>query len=166
MKNYFSNARAMALAQVDRGTLDRWVRSGLVTPGIDRGGRGRPRRWSFTDIVGLRVLSILTRDYGIPPRKVRKLLPLLREYTGSSSSLAALARCQLAVTGDSVVLVRTREASDLLIDLLDSPGQLLLALVPLEHVIWDLKRRMRELETSEGSERKEPSAPSARRRSG
>ncbi len=136
----FSTAQVARLTGLAPARLRAWARSGLVEPAEEPRGRGL--RWSWIDLVGLRTLAVLHLDHRIPVRRLRRLLPALREVAGDGSGLAALARRQLAVTGDSVVLVDTARAYDAFVDLLAAPGQQVLAIMPMEQVIWDLRARL------------------------
>ncbi len=147
----FSSSQVIKLTGISKSSLDNWVRSGIAIPSISPGGRGQRRGWSFTDIIGLRVITMLTHEYHIPIRQIRRLLPELRTHTGRAHNLSALAGSQLAVTGNSVILLKTSKAYDVLVDVLESPGQMLLAVVPLEHVLWDVQRRIQE------NQKKDPS---------
>lgn len=143
MTTLFSSAQAARLTGLPAATLARWARTGLLEPaGGRRGGRWC---WSFTDLLGLRVLSVLVNDVGLSTRRLRALLPALCRLTGSSDSLAALARRQLAVTGDQVLLMETEDAYQRLTDLFESPGQQVLGIFPLEQVVWDVQLAMKSL---------------------
>ncbi|MCC7413416.1 MAG: MerR family transcriptional regulator [Gammaproteobacteria bacterium] len=138
----FTTAQVARLTDLPAERLRAWVRGGLVAPG---GGRPRGQlAWTFTDIVGLRVLAVLRRDYGMPARRLRRLLPQLCRAVGAPSSLAALAAHQLAVTGDTVVLVATADAYETFVDLLQAPAQQVLAIMPMEQVIWEVQLALAE----------------------
>src|SRR5688572_5089330 len=59
------------LAQVNRSTLDYWVRTGLVVPSLrSNPGRRRTRLWTVRDAVVVRTISAL-REAGCPLQRVR-----------------------------------------------------------------------------------------------
>ncbi|MGE0384016.1 MAG: MerR family transcriptional regulator [Gammaproteobacteria bacterium] len=134
----FDTAQAARLTGLAPRQIRAWAAGGLIRPARVQGGKAC---WSFNDLVGLRVLAVLHADFAIGTRKLRRLLPALRDAVGACSTLEALAASQLAVTGDTVVLVETSRAYDRFVDLLRTPGQSVLAIMPMDQVIWDLQRR-------------------------
>jgi DNA-binding transcriptional MerR regulator len=59
--------------------LDYWARTGLLTPSIASArGSGTQRKYSFTDIVQLRVVKRLL-DAGMSLKKIRQAMDILRE---------------------------------------------------------------------------------------
>ena len=68
--------------------LDYWARTGLITPSIQSAqGSGSQRRYSFTDIVQLKVVKRLL-DAGMSLKKIRSAMDILREQLESDDPLA------------------------------------------------------------------------------
>lgn len=63
-----------------RRQLRYWEEIGLIVPSIEPTGcgTGHRRRWSFTDLVALRVVSRL-RGQGFPLQRVRRVVEFLRQ---------------------------------------------------------------------------------------
>lgn len=96
MKTY-SMGQAEALTGIPKRTLSAWVVRGVCKPTADKGyGRSNGKHWSFSDLVGLRVIADL-RDQGISLQRVRKVISKLRSLTGRGSKLRALAGAKLVV---------------------------------------------------------------------
>jgi len=67
--------------------LDYWARTGLITPSIQpASGSGSQRRYSFTDIVQLKVVKRLL-DAGMSLKKIRQAMTILREELASEDPL-------------------------------------------------------------------------------
>jgi len=68
--------------------LDYWARTGLIQPSIQTArGSGSQRRYSFTDIVQLKVVKRLL-DAGMSLKKIRSAMDILREQLESEAPLA------------------------------------------------------------------------------
>jgi len=68
--------------------LDYWARTGLIRPSIQSArGSGSQRRYSFTDIVQLKVVKRLL-DAGMSLKKIRSAMDILREQLESEAPLA------------------------------------------------------------------------------
>jgi len=93
----YSMGQAQALTGIHTRTLSAWVARGICKPTADKGqGRGNGKHWSFSDLVGLRVIKEL-RDQGISLQRVRGVISRLRGLTGRDSNLRALAGAKLVV---------------------------------------------------------------------
>lgn len=67
--------------------LDYWARTGLITPSVQTAqGSGTQRRYSFTDIVQLKVVKRLL-DAGMSLNKIRSAMTILREQLASNNPL-------------------------------------------------------------------------------
>lgn len=67
--------------------LDYWARTGLITPSVQTAqGSGTQRRYSFTDIVQLKVVKRLL-DAGMSLKKIRSAMAILREQLASNNPL-------------------------------------------------------------------------------
>jgi DNA-binding transcriptional MerR regulator len=64
--------------------LDYWAREDIVVPSIaDARGSGSQRRWSFTDILELKLIKKLM-DTGVSLQQVRRALDYVRDRLGKS----------------------------------------------------------------------------------
>lgn len=67
--------------------LDYWARTGLIKPSLQAAqGSGTQRRYSFTDIVQLKVVKRLL-DAGMSLKKIRSAMAILREQLSSNNPL-------------------------------------------------------------------------------
>ena len=108
--------------------LDYWARTDLLKPSIaDARGSGTQRRYSYRDLVELKVIKRLL-DAGISLQAARRALACLRAGGDEVSS------ANLVLNEGSTVLVRTGEE---IIDLLKG-GQGVLNIVPMAGVVSEL----------------------------
>ncbi|HVQ54992.1 MAG TPA: MerR family transcriptional regulator [Thermoanaerobaculia bacterium] len=114
----FSTAEAARLTGLTARQLDHWDRKGFLRPSLERAsGYGSARRYSFADVVRLRVAARL-RASGVGLARIRRCAEALARLDPS----ADLGRARLMVVGTSVLWARSdREVVDLLKD-----GQLVL----------------------------------------
>lgn len=114
----FSTAEAARLTGLSARQLDHWDRNGFLGPSLERAsGYGSIRRYSFADVVRLRVAARL-RAAGVGLARIRKCAESLARLDPG----ADLGRARLIVSGSSVLWARSdREVIDLLKD-----GQLVL----------------------------------------
>jgi DNA-binding transcriptional MerR regulator len=109
--------------------LDYWARTDLLRPSLsDAKGSGTQRRYSYTDLVQLKVIKRLL-DAGISLKQARRAIECLRASGGDVAS------ANLVIDGSRTVLARTGEE---IIDLLKG-GQTVLNIVPLEGVVTELE---------------------------
>jgi DNA-binding transcriptional MerR regulator len=109
--------------------LDYWARTNLLRPSIaDAKGSGSQRRYSYTDLVELKVIKGLL-DAGVSLASARSALAYLRDHLEED-----LASAHLVLSGDHPLLMRDDGA---IIDLLRS-GQGVLNIVPLRSVMAQL----------------------------
>ena len=105
----FGGKQVLTIVGITYRQLDHWARTDLLRPSLcDAKGSGSRRRYSYDDVVQLKVIKKLL-DGGQSLHAVRKVIDRLRvegENVGSA---------QLVIAGDSVALVRDREE---LVDLL------------------------------------------------
>jgi len=115
----FGGKQVLAIVGITYRQLDHWARTDLLRPSLcDAKGSGSRRRYSYDDVVQLRVIKRLL-DGGQSLQAARKVIDQLRAEGESVSS------AQLVIAGDSVALARGDEE---LVDLLRG-GQGVLALV-------------------------------------
>jgi DNA-binding transcriptional MerR regulator len=114
----FSTAEVARLTGLSARQLDHWDRKGFLRPSLERAsGYGSTRRYSFADVVRLRVAARL-RAGGVGLARIRRCAEALARLDPS----ADLGRARLMVVGTSVLWARSdREVVDLLKD-----GQLVL----------------------------------------
>jgi DNA-binding transcriptional MerR regulator len=120
IQDSFSTAEAARLSNLTPRQLDHWARMGFLRPSLQQAaGYGSCRRYSFTDVVRLRVAARL-RASGVGLVRIRRCVEALRNLDGSGE--ADLGRARLLVIGNRVLWARSdREVVDLL-----KEGQLVL----------------------------------------
>ena len=116
--------------------LDYWARTDLLRPSIaDARGSGSQRRYSYNDLVELKVIKNLL-DAGVSLRSARKAIEYLRNNVG-----ADVASANLVLNSSSSVIVRTGEE---IVDLLRQ-GQGVLNIVPLAGVKGEVDAAIHQL---------------------
>lgn len=81
-ENGFSRSTVMKAADITYRQLDYWARQGVVTPSIRSAtGSGSQRRWSFTDILELKLIKKLLNT-GVSLQQIRKALNYVRDELG------------------------------------------------------------------------------------
>ena len=116
--------------------LDYWARTDLLRPSlVDAQGSGTQRRYSYRDLVALKVIKSLL-DGGVSLQTARKAIDYLRDHLGED-----LASASLVIEGSSSVLART---GDDIIDLVRN-GQGVLNIVPLAGLVESLQASIVEL---------------------
>ena len=129
----FSGKRTAEIVDITYRQLDYWARTDLVRPSLaDASGSGSRRRYSYRDLLELRVIKSLL-DSGIRLEQVRKVFSYLRDNLGED-----VASANLVIDGSSSVLVNTGEE---LIDLLQN-GQGVLNVLPLAGVKDEVDARI------------------------
>jgi len=137
----FSGARAAEVVGISYRQLDYWARTDLVRPSlVDAKGSGSRRRYSYTDLLELRVIKSLL-DAGIKLENVRDIFSYLREHLDGDVTSA-----NLVIQGSSAVLIETDGD---LIDLVKK-GQGVLNVLPLGGVRDEMDARIRELRPEAG----------------
>ncbi len=120
----FRGPQVCSIVGITYRQLDYWARTDLLRPSIaDARGSGTQRRYSYADLLELKVIKNLL-DAGVSLRSARKAIEYLRRHVGSE-----VASANLVLNGSSV-LVRTGEE---IVDLLRQ-GQGVLNIVPLAGV--------------------------------
>jgi len=114
----FSTAEAARLTGLTPRQLDHWDRQGFLRPSLAKAnGYGSTRRYSFADVVRLRVAARL-RAQGVGLARIRNCARALARLDPA----ADLGQARLLVVGSTVLWARSdREVVDLLKD-----GQLVL----------------------------------------
>jgi DNA-binding transcriptional MerR regulator len=110
--------------------LDYWARTNLIRPSVaDAKGSGTQRRYSYRDLVELKVIKSLL-DSGVSLQSARRAIEYLRLNLGSD-----IATANLVINGNASVLARSGEE---IVDLLRR-GQGVLNIVPLAGVVEELE---------------------------
>ena len=116
--------------------LDYWARTNLIRPSIaDARGSGTQRRYSYRDLVELKVIKGLL-DAGVSLQSARRAIEYLRDHLGED-----IATASLVINGAGSVLVRTDGE---LVDLVRQ-GQGVLSIVALGGVKEELDAAITEL---------------------
>jgi len=120
LQDAFSTAEASRLANLTPRQLDHWARRGFLRPTLEEAsGYGSRRRYSFSDIVKLRVAARL-RASGVGLARIRRCVEVLKRL--DSTGHADLGQARLIVAGNRVLWARSdQEVVDLV-----KEGQLVL----------------------------------------
>jgi DNA-binding transcriptional MerR regulator len=131
----FGGPQVCAIVGISYRQLDYWARTELVRPSLaDARGSGSQRRYSYQDLVRLKVIKSLL-DAGVKLQTARRAIEYLREDTANWEAAS------LVLDGSDSVLARDGDA---LVDLVRR-GQGVLNIVPLGHVVEELDARIHEL---------------------
>lgn len=123
--------------------LDYWARTGLLRPSIsDAKGSGSQRRYSYTDLVQLKVVKRLL-DAGISLQSTRRAIDCLR------SGGEDLASANLVIDEGRTVLTHSGEE---IVDLLKG-GQGVLNIVPMGGLVSEIQAAITELRLTVGGGR-------------
>jgi DNA-binding transcriptional MerR regulator len=132
--------------------LDYWARTNLIRPSVaDAKGSGSQRRYSYRDLVELKVIKSLL-DAGVSLQSARRAIEYLRENLGED-----IATANLVLQGVNSLLARTGEE---IVDLLRS-GQGVLNIVPLAGVVEELDAAIHELRPVAPAGESSAAAPAA-----
>src|SRR5258705_11499091 len=116
-KDSFSTGEAVRITGVSFRNIDHWARTKFIVPSIaEAKGPGTERRYSFSDLLALRVAREL-REAGISTQSLRRVVAFLRTRKGLTNPLA---ECRLIVTGSDVLVATSREKT---MSALLKPGQ-------------------------------------------
>ena len=133
----YSGPQVCSIVGISYRQLDYWARTDLLRPSLaDAAGSGTQRRYSYRDLVALKVIKSLL-DGGVSLQTARKAIDYLREHLGEN-----LASASLVIEGTSSVLART---GDDIVDLVRK-GQGVLNIVPLAGLVESLDASIHELE--------------------
>jgi DNA-binding transcriptional MerR regulator len=105
----FSGTQAAKVVGITYRQLDYWARTNLIRPSLsDASGSGSRRRYSYKDLLELRVIKTLL-DAGIKLESVRDVFDYMREHVESE-----IASAHLVINGNSVILAGDNELIDVL----------------------------------------------------
>jgi DNA-binding transcriptional MerR regulator len=150
----FRGSQVCSVVGITYRQLDYWARTGLLRPSItDAAGSGSQRRYSYGDVVELKVIKRLL-DAGLKLKQARQAVECLRGEFGGD-----LASAQLVLVESRSVLARSDGE---LVDLL-AGGQGVFNILPLSGVLEELDAAIVELGTAEpGAAGRDPDAHPAR----
>ena len=132
----FSGPQVCSIVGITYRQLDYWARTDLVRPSLaDARGSGTQRRYSYRDLVRLKVVKSLL-DAGVKLQAARKAIEYLRDDLGEDWDTASL-----VLDGSNSVFARDGEA---LVDLVRH-GQGVLNIVPLGSMVGEIDAAIVEL---------------------
>ena len=127
--------------------LDYWARTDLIRPSIaDARGSGTQRRYSYRDLVELKVIKALL-DAGVSLQSARRAIEYLRENLGED-----IAAANLVISGNAALLARSDGE---IIDLVKQ-GQGVLNIVPLGGVKDQIDAAIHDLPPAKGEQQALP----------
>ncbi|MGB0210168.1 MAG: MerR family transcriptional regulator [Ilumatobacteraceae bacterium] len=142
MDTGFSGSQAAKVVGISYRQLDYWARTDLIRPSLaDAQGSGSRRRYSYQDLLELRVIKTLL-DAGIKLESVRRVFDYLRTHVTGD-----IASAHLVISGQSVVLAD----GDRLVDVLRE-GQGVLNVLSLAGVKEDIDAQLVPLVAGEGDQ--------------
>ena len=125
----FRGPQVCSLVGITYRQLDYWARTGLLRPSIaDATGSGSQRRYSYSDVLELKVIKRLL-DAGLKLQQARQAVSCLRGELGVD-----LASAQLVLADSRSILARSDGE---LVDLL-AGGQGVFNILPLSGVVSEL----------------------------
>ena len=109
MNDGFSGTQAAKVVGITYRQLDYWARTDLIRPSLtDASGSGSRRRYSYKDLLELRVIKTLL-DAGIKLESVREVFEYMRQHLDTD-----IASAHLVISGHSVILCQGNELIDVL----------------------------------------------------
>jgi DNA-binding transcriptional MerR regulator len=148
----FRGPQVCSIVGISYRQLDYWARTDLLRPSLaDAKGSGSQRRYSYRDLVALKVIKSLL-DAGVALHTARRVIEYLRDQLGED-----LATASLVVTGARSVLARS---GDDIVDLVRQ-GQGVLNILPLGPVVDALDARILELDLEDGRPQDRATGPAA-----
>ena len=137
MTEGFSGREAADIVGITYRQLDYWARTDLIRPSLaDAKGSGSRRRYSYKDLVELKMIKALL-DAGQKLERVRAAFEYLRDLGDDLSS------AQLVISGDSVILVR--DGSELIDVVNKHRGQGVLNFLDVDGVVEQVEAAILEL---------------------
>jgi DNA-binding transcriptional MerR regulator len=135
LQDGFGAGEAARLSGVAIANLDYWSKSDFLRPSLQEGqGKGSRRRYSFPDIIALRVVQEL-REGGVSLQSLRVVIQRLRAHAADASFSNTFL---VGSAGDIFI-----QASDQLVSALRRPGQTAFHwLIDLEAVETEIRARL------------------------
>ena len=147
----FSGRKTAEIVGISYRQLDYWARTDLVRPSLaDAKGSGSRRRYSYRDLVELKVVKTLL-DNGIKLESVRQAFTYLRDQLGTD-----VASARLIIRGGSAILVRD---DDELIDVLKQGQTVLSSILSLDSVQRELDEAIVHVLPGQSVNVESPSSP-------
>jgi DNA-binding transcriptional MerR regulator len=135
----FRGPQVCSLVGITYRQLDYWARTGLLRPSIaDATGSGSQRRYSYSDVLELKVIKRLL-DAGLKLQQARQAVSCLRGELGVD-----LASAQLVLADSRSILARSDGE---LVDLL-AGGQGVFNILPLSGVVSELDAAIVEIDAA------------------
>jgi DNA-binding transcriptional MerR regulator len=135
----FSSEQASRLSLVPVQRLQEWERTGFLTASIPAKRRGVSRRYTFRDVIALRVAAEL-RESGVSLQMLRRVVDYLRAREGLSAT-EAFARTNLVTSGEQVYEV----AGDVTLHLPSGQRMMVHVTIQLDQVVREVQRNARAL---------------------
>lgn len=133
----YSGKRAAEVVGITYRQLDYWARTDLLRPSVsDAKGSGSRRRYSYKDLLELKVIKTLL-DAGIKLESVREVFAYMRDQLGED-----VASANLVIHGSTSVVTRSGEE---LIDLVRQ-GQGVLNVLPLSGIKDEVDAKILQLQ--------------------
>ncbi|HEY2509962.1 MAG TPA: MerR family transcriptional regulator [Polyangiaceae bacterium] len=139
MVDGFTTEVTAKLSGVSTAVLENWLRARFLAPSVPAPRRGVSAKYSFRDLVAIRVVCEL-RDAGISLQALTRVVKYLRARKGLSAT-DALASTTLVTDGHDVFEVE----GAMTISALRRPGQRVLFVVPLDELVNELQIKARAL---------------------
>ena len=140
----YSGHRTAEIVGITYRQLDYWARTDLIRPSLaDARGSGTRRRYSYRDLLQLRVIKALL-DAGIRLQLIRDVFEYMEDQLDED-----VTQVNLVIQGTSVMV---RRGEDEIIDLLRN-GQGVLNILPLAGVKEDLDAKIVELHSGDAPDR-------------
>ncbi len=131
----YSGTKTAEIVGITYRQLDYWARTDLVRPSLaDASGSGSRRRYSYRDLLELRVIKNLL-DAGIKLESVRQVFEYLRRELNRD-----IASAHIVISGNQAILCDGDELVDVV-----RRGQGVLNVLPLANVKLELDGRLVEL---------------------
>jgi DNA-binding transcriptional MerR regulator len=133
----FSTGVAVRITGASARNIDHWARTRFIVPSVaEARGTGTERRYSFSDLLALRVAREL-REAGVSTQSLRRVVDFLQTRKGLANPAK---ECRLIVTGLDVQVATTPEK---LISALRKPAQTSFAFVfDLTRTVWEMKEEI------------------------
>jgi DNA-binding transcriptional MerR regulator len=131
VQTLFNSTVAMHVTGASPKNIHLWVTRGIVTPTLI-GKKKAGYRWSFRDLVALRIVATLRHEHNVSFESLRRIVAFLREHD-MEWSLASV-----VIIGNDVFWIR----DDQWISLMKQPGQLALIRYPIEYAERDVRQAL------------------------
>ena len=135
----FSSEEAAKLARVPVQRLKDWDKTGFLTASIPAKRRGVSRRYTFREVVALRIAAEL-REGGVSMQLLRKVVDYLRAREGLSAT-DVLSRTNLVTNSGRVYEV----AGDVTLHVPSGQRVIGFHVIPLDEVVTEIQRKARAL---------------------